>query len=53
MCLNLKSIELNEGLRKIGRNAFEYTKIKRVKIPSTVEDIQAEAFDEGNVRILV
>ena len=38
-CSNLKSVGLNEGLIKIGEDAFKGTKIESIVIPSTVEEI--------------
>ena len=41
---NLEKIELNEGLKIIGKEAFYNTSIKKVKIPSTIEEIGTQAF---------
>jgi len=41
----LDEINFPEGLRYIGENAFQYTKIKEVTIPNGVEYIGNEVFD--------
>lgn len=42
----LKTVTLNEGLKKIGRSAFEGTKIESITIPSTIETIGSSAFKD-------
>ena len=44
MCTNLKTVILNEGLKKIGNYAFALTSIERIIIPSTVTQIGKRAF---------
>ena len=41
---NLKSLTLNEGLKRIGRSAFEGCTMQALKIPSTVREISSFAF---------
>ena len=41
---SIKKITLNEGLEKIGENAFEQTKISSINIPSSVKEIGNGAF---------
>ena len=41
---SIKKITLNEGLEKIGENAFEKTKISSINIPSSVKEIGNGAF---------
>lgn len=41
---NLKSIELKEGLKSIGKDAFQGTGLTTIKIPSTVTSIGDGAF---------
>ena len=48
-CSNLKEVRLNEGLKRIGYNAFSDTIVKEIFIPSTVSDINLTAFSEGAV----
>jgi hypothetical protein len=43
-CRELVNVKLNEGLEYIGANAFEGTSIERIAIPSTVIDIDINAF---------
>ena len=39
-CKNLHYIELNEGLKFIGNGSFSFTGLYKIKIPSTVMEIQ-------------
>ena len=41
---NLKSLTLNEGLKRIGRSAFERCTMQSLKIPSTLKEISSFAF---------
>ena len=41
---SIKKITLNEGLEKIGENAFEQTKISSITIPSSIKEIGNGAF---------
>lgn len=50
MCWNLKKITLHKGLKKIGETAFFYCPIKTVNIPSTVTQIDSDAFVETNLK---
>lgn len=43
---SLKEVNLNEGLKEIGRSAFEGIKIESITIPSTVETIGSSAFKD-------
>ncbi len=43
-CFELENIELNDGLLKIGSNAFEYTGIKSIEIPESVKFLGSQAF---------
>ena len=43
-CKNLHYVELNEGLKFIGNGSFSETGLYKVKIPSTVMEIQELAF---------
>ena len=44
-CSNLREVELNEGLQKIGRMAFvSCPSLKSIKLPSTVTEIGINAF---------
>lgn len=54
-CNNLRELVLNEGLQKIGEQAFDNcTSLESVSIPSTVTDIDASVFRECcNLRELV
>ena len=44
MCKNLRHVEFSEGLEKIGSEAFAYSSIKCVDLPSSTKKIGAEAF---------
>lgn len=47
-CLSLKTVNLPEGLKKIGPKTFAGTKeLRAVTIPSTVEEISDTAFDKS------
>ena len=41
---SLKSLTLNEGLKRIGRSAFEGCTMQSLKIPSTLKEISSFAF---------
>ncbi|RBI46854.1 leucine-rich repeat domain-containing protein, partial [Metamycoplasma hominis] len=43
-CKNLKEVILNEGLEKIGDEAFSSTKIESITIPGSVKEIGGRAF---------
>ncbi|QKX39421.1 leucine-rich repeat domain-containing protein [Metamycoplasma hominis] len=43
-CENLKEVTLNEGLEKIGAEAFYKTNIESITIPSSVKEIGERAF---------
>jgi len=43
-CANLKEVILNEGLEKIGDEAFSSTKIESITIPGSVKEIGKGAF---------
>jgi len=44
-CFKLKKVVLNEGLRKIGKNAFSYcTSLQSITLPSTIVEIEEQAF---------
>ncbi|AKJ52510.1 leucine-rich repeat protein [Metamycoplasma hominis] len=43
-CKNLKEVILNEGLEKIGAEAFKYTNIESITIPGSVKEIGERAF---------
>ncbi|WP_220124398.1 leucine-rich repeat domain-containing protein, partial [Metamycoplasma hominis] len=43
-CTNLKEVILNEGLEKIGDEAFSSTKIESITIPGSVKEIGEYAF---------
>ncbi|QKX38297.1 leucine-rich repeat protein [Metamycoplasma hominis] len=49
-CKNLKEVILNEGLEKIGAEAFKYTNIESITIPGTVKEIGVEAFRHTNIK---
>ena len=45
-CMNLANVRFNEGLQRIGRGAFGHcVSIRRMVLPSSVQDIQPFAFD--------
>lgn len=48
--VKITSLTLNEGLVKIGANAFYSTYITEINIPSTVKEIGASAF-QGNSKV--
>ena len=50
---SLKSVTFNEGLEKIGEEAFAYTQLKSINLPSTLKEIGDEAFLETNLSSLV
>ncbi|WP_416371694.1 leucine-rich repeat domain-containing protein [Metamycoplasma hominis] len=43
-CKNLKEVILNEGLEKIWAEAFRYTNIESITIPSSRKEIGEDAF---------
>ncbi|RAW47460.1 leucine-rich repeat domain-containing protein, partial [Metamycoplasma hominis] len=43
-CKYLKEVTLNEGLEKIGAEAFERTNIESITIPGLVKEIGERAF---------
>ena len=43
-CKNLSEVSLSEGLETIEGNAFSYTKIEKIEIPSTCKSIGNSAF---------
>lgn len=43
-CKNLRYVELNEGLEKIGWYSFEGTKILRIELPASIKNIGNFAF---------
>ena len=43
-CKQLKNVQLNEGLEKLGSNAFTWSAITSVRIPSTLKRIENETF---------
>ena len=45
-CESLKSVEFSEGLEKIGTEAFAYSGIEDVVLPSSVRVIYGFAFEE-------
>lgn len=49
--LSLKSVVLNEGLETLGSCAFQCSKLEKLRIPATVREIQASAFNScANLR---
>ena len=44
-CSALSELDLNEGLENIGSNAFAYTALKNIHIPSTVKTLGPSAFE--------
>lgn len=51
---NLTSIELNEGLREIENAAFYRNKLTTLTIPSTIEVLEANSFqDEGSLKKII
>lgn len=49
-CPSLKSIALPNGLMCIGENAFHYSNIELIDIPSSVQEIKMFAFCETKIR---
>ena len=49
---DIDSYELPSGTKKIGKNAFQYCRIKNIILPDTVEDIGEEAFFFGKVETI-
>lgn len=50
-CISLKDIELTEGLKTIAYDAFRYTALSDVKLPSTVTSLASNSFgDCDNIR---
>ena len=45
-CEQLETVALNEGLLEIGQYAFRNTNISKLKLPSTLRSIDAQAFPE-------
>ena len=45
-CINLKNVELNEGLLTIGQYAFRGTDIEKIRLPSTLTKIDVQAFPD-------
>lgn len=43
-CLNLKEVVLQEGVKKIGENAFYGTPLEKVNIPSSLIEVGMDAF---------
>ena len=41
----LQAIKIKEGVTTIGANAFDYSQLKSVELPSTLQTIQANAFN--------
>ncbi|WP_373888030.1 leucine-rich repeat domain-containing protein, partial [Metamycoplasma hominis] len=48
-CKNLKEVILNEGLERIGYDAFWNTHIESITIPSSVKEIEECAFHFSNI----
>ncbi len=44
-CESLESVEIASGVKKIDYGAFYYSKIKHITIPSSVEEINGNAFN--------
>lgn len=45
-CTELSNVTLNEGLLEIGQYAFRNTNIEKLRLPSTLRHIDAQAFSE-------
>lgn len=45
-CTELSNVTLNEGLLEIGQYAFRNTNIEKLRLPSTLRDIDVQAFSE-------
>ena len=43
-CGQLKTVRLNEGLRKLGENAFSSSSVADIRLPSTLKRLEAETF---------
>ena len=43
-CYKLNKIALNEGLERIGNQAFSFTDIREIELPSTVKEIGQQVF---------
>ncbi|MDE7440677.1 MAG: leucine-rich repeat domain-containing protein [Muribaculaceae bacterium] len=52
-CLEMEEVTIPEGIAVIPSGAFEYSKLKRVKLPSTLEFICPQAFRGCNLEELV
>lgn len=48
----IKHIYLNEGLKRIGHNAFAYSFVEKIEIPSTLEYIGGYAFKCTNIEVI-
>ncbi len=48
-CDKLTTVNLGHRLKEIGDNAFKYTPVAEISLPSGVESIGAEAFSNSNV----
>lgn len=46
-CFNITSLNIPEGCTTIGRSAFVSTRLQAVKLPSTLESIGKEAFENN------
>ena len=45
-CTELTNVTLNEGLLEIGQYAFRNTNIEKLRLPTTLRDIDVQAFPE-------
>ena len=53
-CTNLRQVVLNEGLQKIGRGAFNGTRLRSITFPSSLINVCDDAFrDCKSLRTLV
>ena len=52
-CRNLQTVILPEGLRRIGKKAFRGTALQEIRIPASVTEIGARAFQNCPVTLLV
>lgn len=53
LCINLKSVKLNEGLKEIGSAAFmDCRSLKFIELPSTLEIIHQDAFADSGLEML-
>lgn len=41
---NVKTIEISEGVKKIGMNAFQYCPLEKISIPGTIEEVGSYVF---------